>query len=395
MVPGERSAIAPCDLLVGGLHPGEVVSVTIRCDYGPMPTGDGRVFEAVGEFAADQGGRLAIVGAAPRRGSWTGDASGMGPWWSASRVDTTSSPMAGDTIPTQATVVARDGTATASWTRHRLSGAVRSVERRHSIAHTRTWLPTDKDPGAGLVVLGGSGGGMPVDVGYSLLASRGVAVCTVGYFGLPGLPAALSEIPAEVVLTAADELAELGVAGRVGILGASRGSELALLAASEWPDRFTGVVALAPSGVVNGGYGPSGPTNTAAWTIDDVPVPYRQREEAAVIPIERIEGPVITLVGGDDQLWPSRDLIAPALERRTAPHQNDVHLVFDDAGHQFFGYPGIPMGEPPLAQTHSVSGVSFRVGGTRRGNSIARDRSWRELLAFVELPAADRPGDRE
>lgn len=206
----------------------------------------------------------------------------------------------------------------------------------------------------------------------------------LGYFRLPGLPSALSEIPVEVVLAGADDLAALGSPGRPGIVGASRGSELALLAASAWPDRFGGVVALSPSGVVNGGYGPAGPTNTAAWTIDGAVVSPRSPGRSAVIPIETIAGPVITLVGDDDQLWPSRELIAPALDRRTSPHPNDVHIVFKDAGHQFFGYPGIPTSEPVPGQAHPISGESFRVGGTRRGNSTARDRSWFELLRFVD-----------
>ena len=176
-VPAERVITAPCDLVVEDLQPAEVVTVTIRCDYGRAPSGGGRVFEAVGEFAADHKGRVELVGAAPRGGSWVGDASGMGPWWSATRVGTASSPIAGDAIPTTAAVVADGRTETAVWTRRRLASPVRKAERTHAIARTVTWLPAGEEPRAGLVVLGGSGGGMPPEAGWSTLASFGVAVC--------------------------------------------------------------------------------------------------------------------------------------------------------------------------------------------------------------------------
>ena len=179
---------------------------------------------------------------------------------------------------------------------------------------------------------------------------------------------------------------------RPGILGISRGSELALLAASTWPDRLGGAFAVASSGVANVGLGVSGTTNRSAWTLNGTPVPfYNRAPNEGVIAVERIDGPLVTLVAHDDQLWPSAMLTQPALDRRqSAPNRADRHLVFDNAGHTFFGYPGIPVGDPAeQTPVHPITGEAMTMGGTRKGNAIARDRTWHELLACTDALASE------
>jgi len=198
------------------------------------------------------------------------------------------------------------------------------------------------------------------------------------------LPSALSEIPLEVAVEGADELRSYGVPGRVGIVGMSRGSELALLAAAQWPERFGAAVGIAPSGVVNAGYGPDGPGAHRGGRSMAKRCRTSQGGTPSVITVENILGPVVTLVGADDQVWPSSELIAPAMQRRQrSSHDGAAQVVFEGAGHQFFGYPGIPVMGPLDSQVHPVSGKPYRAGGTRRGDAMARDRSWVELIRIA------------
>lgn len=382
MVPSSEVLILdPCSVEVRGLRRGELVTVTVRCDYGPSSGGAPRVWEAGARLVATDSGAVSVAGTDPISGDWVGDRSGMGPWWSASLTTAEGRTEPSMGVDTEVTVRAGTGSLSRTWRRLRLAGGTKTVSAGSSRCRTCLYLPVGRPVSAGLVVVGGSGGGMPPDMGYSTLASLGCAVVTVAYFGMPGLPAALSEIPVEVALDAARELSAHKVPGRFGLLGLSRGSEMALLAAGEWPEVFGAVVAIAASGVVNGGYGPNGLTRTSAWTLNGEALPYARGGTPAVIEVEKIQGPMVTLVGAEDQMWDSKNLTAPALNRRRrAPDPGDSHLVFEGAGHQFFGYPGIPLPEPADSRIHPISGQAYRAGGTRRGNAIARDQSWAELL---------------
>jgi pimeloyl-ACP methyl ester carboxylesterase len=142
-----------------------------------------------------------------------------------------------------------------------------------------------------------------------ILASRGYAALALDYFGGQGLPDQLSQIPLEYF---ADALAWLQshpvVDGeRIGVIGHSRGGELALLLGATYHE-IKAVVSYAGSGVVFGGYPGPGP----AWTLGGEAVPFAPseldlspgRDRPAVvpgpaeelvkaeIPVERINGPV-------------------------------------------------------------------------------------------------------
>ncbi len=156
--------------------------------------------------------------------------------------------------------------------------------------------------------------------------------------GCPGLPSALSEIPLEVAVEGADELRSHGVPGRVGIVGMSRGSELhcspprsgpsgsARLSASRHRAWSTPATDQTVQGAHRGGRSMAKRCRTS------------QGGTPSVITVENILGPVVTLVGADDQVWPSSELIAPAMQRRQrSSHDGAAQVVFEGAGHQFFG----------------------------------------------------------
>lgn len=200
-------------------------------------------------------------------------------------------------------------------------------------------VPEGSGPFPGVVALSGSGGGV---AGWwaDLLAPHGIAVLAAAYFGVTPLPSALCEIPVETVAAAGAWLRGRSEIrdGRVGLVGGSKGAELALLAAGTYPELFGPVAAIAPQSVTWFGVDLTGRVADASarssWTLDGRPVPFVpaapgvgfERTErglrsvgiytaaleqadavaAAAIPVERAAGPLLLLSGGDAGRVPPR-----------------------------------------------------------------------------------------
>lgn len=229
-------------------------------------------------------------------------------------------------------------------------------------------VPEGSGPFPGVVALSGSGGGVP---GWwaDLLAPHGIAVLAAAYFGVEPLPSALCEIPVETVAAAGawlrgrPEIRE----GRVGLVGGSKGAELALLAASACPDLFGPVAAIAPQSVTWFGVDLTGgiadASERSSWTLEGQPVPFVppvpgvgfERTErglrsvgiyaaalehtdavaAAAIPVERAAGPLLLLSGGEDGACPSTLMAGMIVERMEAHGRGTdvLHLDFPECGH--------------------------------------------------------------
>jgi pimeloyl-ACP methyl ester carboxylesterase len=88
------------------------------------------------------------------------------------------------------------------------------------------------------------------------------------------------------------------------VAGESRGGEAALLLGAHFPRLVNGVIAGVPSSVVNPGW-PD--TSNPAWTVRGRPLPAVSPSGTAkaVIPVERIRGPVLLTCGEQDRIWPS------------------------------------------------------------------------------------------
>src|SRR5947199_7390847 len=111
-------------------------------------------------------------------------------------------------------------------------------------------MPENGGPFPGVLVLGGSRGGVREELALAL-AEHGLACLALAYFGADGLPPQIVEIPLEWVERAARWLvgSPALTGAPVGIVGGSKGAELALLAASRFPDLIGPVVAIAPASV--------------------------------------------------------------------------------------------------------------------------------------------------
>jgi len=274
--------------------------------------------------------------------------------------------------------------------------------------------PEAPGPWPAVVAFGGSSGGLGPSAGWArALAAEGVAVLAVSYFGAPGLPPALEEIEVEVVERGVAWLFDNGHArgDAIGVMGISRGSELALLA-SILVERAGPVVAFAPSGISWCALGPNGPVDAPSWTFRGDPIPYAAmnggrppmssatagpiplrplferlladpaRWSGAEIAVEQAKGSILLVSGEDDAMWPSTpmgELIERRSESRGFGHRI-VHLRYPGAGHAGAGIPDAP-GETQVA--HPLTGVTYALGGTLEGNAAARADSWPRVVEFL------------
>lgn len=142
--------------------------------------------------------------------------------------------------------------ATAHLRRMRLNSAVRKVQISENGLVGYFFSPNTEGQNPGLIVLGGSDGGGDIPMA-ALLASRGYATLALYYFGNSSLPPDLSEIPLEYFEVAIAWLkSQEGVNGNeIGVIGTSRGGELALLLGATFPE-VKAVVGYVASGVVMG-----------------------------------------------------------------------------------------------------------------------------------------------
>jgi dienelactone hydrolase len=78
--------------------------------------------------------------------------------------------------------------------------AARKIEVRESGLVANLWFPEGEGPFPGLLLLGGSGGGIGwQDEIVELLVGHGFVALALAYFGLEGLPDELERIPLEFV----------------------------------------------------------------------------------------------------------------------------------------------------------------------------------------------------
>jgi dienelactone hydrolase len=238
--------------------------------------------------------------------------------------------------------------------------------------------------------IGGSGGGLAGGLVGGLLASHGYPTLDLAYFKLPELPATLSNIPLEYFTQA---LTWLGSQPNVDprqiyVLGTSRGSEAALLLGAHFPDLVAGVIGSVPSNVVLCSPSCDGP----AWTRNGQPLPYTRQFNNpaptdvpdAVIPVERILGPILLVCGGSDLVWHSCDYAKAIRDRLSAKRVPQPHpvLAYASAGH---GVGILVRYEPSVGSASSVAGRALDFSGaTVDANAIALAKVWPRVLAFLD-----------
>lgn len=243
--------------------------------------------------------------------------------------------------------------------------------------------PTGERRPAVLLFGGSEGGNFEINEG-KVLAAQGIPTLTLAYFGEPGLPRTLTSIPLEYFQKALKMLvAQPGVdASKMFVWGVSRGAEAALLLGVHYPDLVHGVIAGVPSALVFGDY-PS--TGQPAWTLQGAAVPFVPGNDfnttnlgkypEAIIPVEKIKGPIFTVCGGADTVWTSCSYAADITQRLAARHSPYPHtaLSYPGAGHEV----GIMSGYISLTSNGDD-------GGSIAANGAALADSHTQLLAFLK-----------
>ncbi|MFD9703328.1 acyl-CoA thioester hydrolase/BAAT C-terminal domain-containing protein [Lentzea sp. NPDC059081] len=381
----------PVEVQVAGLKPGQ--SITVQ-----LSTGD-RASHAV--FEADDRGLVDLTRHAPVEGSYRG-VDPMGLFWSLERTGG----KAGKTV------LSVEGVGDRVLDRRTLPEGVERLEVRENGLVGTLFAPED-DGGdlPGVIVLSGSEGGIH-EADAALLAAHGFVTFALGYFGMKGLPENLVDIPLEYFGDAIEYLSER--ASSIGVIGGSRGGELALLVGATFP-QVKAVVSVVGSGVVTQAIGPGGNLlqklsyEAASWTlkgeplpylpyyvseelrskiVNDEPVPLRLAfdlsdgiPEDTEIPVERIEGGVLLISSGHDDGWPGAELSEVAM-RRLKDHGHafpSEHVVYPEAGHLIAG----PPHRPATDVTYPGPGVTFSGGGVPHATAHAQADAWKRTVEFL------------
>jgi pimeloyl-ACP methyl ester carboxylesterase len=435
VTPSTGPVDAPLHVAMRKLLPGTRVTVSAS-----RPDARGRNWTAVGEYLADATGTIDVDVSPSLGGTYTG-VSAHGLWCSVLPVppeqlkeylaDLRKHPELGTSptldvsaLYTVSVAASIDGkvAATAKVTRSYAHGIVpEDVTAAGGVRGRFFPAASGTTPGVPVVVLAGSGGGLP-ETQAALLASHGHPALAQGIFGYKDLPSTLREIPLESFRAGAQWLKQRTGAQRVAIMGTSRGSEGAGLAASYFPQEFSAAIVYVPSHLTNGAFGPGIKDVVAAWTYAGKPLaadhgetdsnnagdaqhseeppgfigtPYYLKtwsdpavSKAVGIPYERMQGPVLAIGGGADEMWPSF-IGAEGIRRRLAEYgkadQVEVH-VYPGAGHMVsrVGTGGALSG----FVFHPVAKDFEATGGLPNANCDGSFDAWEKVLAFLAKVSA-------
>lgn len=261
-----------------------------------------------------------------------------------------------------------------------------------------------------ILVLGGSEGGLYPEVAAEAedLQKHGFSALQLAYFNAPGKGSKLERVPLEQFYTALDWLKRQpgNDPDRIGIMGYSKGAEVALLVATRYPNLKAMVLGM-PSSVtwdalsmrsyLFGGI--------SSWTQGGTDVPslaYAKPDAQGSLlsrfsnalkglpltspvrlPVENYRGQMLMICGGRDTLWPScpmADDIANRAALKGAPRPEI--LLYPDAGHGVMG--------PVMRENDRRWRGWAKLGGTIRADAEARRDNWPKVLGFFQRTLNDR-----
>ena len=388
--PDSSLADQAVQVQITGLGPGELVNVQIS-----STDADGMPWQASASYRANAGGDVDLKTAAAVSGSYRG-VSGMGLIWSMHplKPDPAGGYVWNNTAPFVFTLaVTVRGTRIASASFQRMFSPIpltQATESLNADGFVGEFLHSSDAVSRrpAVLVLGGSEGGLPGVLLPALLASNGYPALGVAYFAEPGLPPTLSGIPLEYFAKALRWLAhQPGVdPTRIAVLGISRGSEAAQLLGAYYPNLVHAVIASVPSNVAICSY----PSCTGpAWTWHGRALPYTTEFDipspfdhpAAVIPDQRIDGPVFLDCGEADKTWVSCPYAQAILGLLDAHHDRWVHVLY--------AYPGAGHPVGTLVPYEPQPTVVAAQDVTYAADQQALALLWPHLLSFLAGLAHD------
>lgn len=417
ITPQKTLAGDPWSIKVTGLAPNSVVKLTVE-----FKDAFGVDWESSAVFTATDRGTVEPDIQAPNSGSYQGvDPSGL--FWSTRPLNTnqTSGAFSKSIDAQQLTVsVEVGGKKILSQNIERLfllPGVERQVVEEAEVKGT-LFLPTQQGKRPAIIVLSGSEGGI-YEPPAAIYASQGFVTLALAYFGQKGLPDELVHIPVETVDKAVEWLENHPRVNKdaIGIWGASKGAELALLAAAHNP-KIKAVVAKSPSAVAFEGVSKDmGINHKSSWTLNGEEVPFvpivfnqqlsdsffsskianapwstapmyeyalenKEAVNAATIQVEKINGPIFLVSGSEDGVWPA-EMMAKAIMDRLKDKGHafpDAQLNYEGAGHQI----GTPYSPTTINWLIVSGGLIEDLGGSPERNALAALDSWTKISAFLQ-----------
>lgn len=255
----------------------------------------------------------------------------------------------------------------------------------------------------GIIDLFGTAGGL-IEFKASLLASRGFAALALAYFAFEDLPKVPTEVELEYFFDACDwMLAHPDVmSGGLGLMGVSKGSEMALTVAAHRRE-IAAVVAVSPAHAIVGfplkykgkpmdflKFEPDlvKLSNNGvlilqeSYPLDATDLP----DNNAAIKVEHIQGDILLIYGADDQSWLSEEMVGKIRSRLRKYGKESCCTVR--------GYPGTGhLIEPPYmppchASYHKTYRMTVAWGGQPREQALAQENSWESILKFLSIKLA-------
>jgi dienelactone hydrolase len=362
-------------------------SVTIQAT---LIDGAGQHWISQADFLADAQGSVDVSRQAPVKGTYS-DVSAMGLVWSMKPEDkavTRYQPPRdlGTQIIEFKLLDAGRPVASALLGQRTVEEGVRQIKVEGQL-HGVLFLPGTSGPYPGVLVVGGSEGGLPV-AKAAWLASHGFAAFALAYFRYEDLPKELEAIPLEYFGRALAWLRQRPeiITDRIAVVGTSRGGELALQLGSMYP-HIRAVVAYVSANIRYPAC--CGDTRVPyAWTWQGRPLAYSLVTKSrinpaavmqAAIAVEQTQGPVLLISGDDDGVWPSSVMANSIVSRLKDAHFRYPveHLDYSHAGHL--------AGRPEIvpAWLGAVWGRATQFGGTAKGNADSSLDAIPKVLEFL------------
>jgi dienelactone hydrolase len=365
---------------VKGLQPHEHVTIQAT-----LVDGAEHRWSSEAEFIADAQGAVDVSQQAPVKGSYK-DVSEMGLLWSMKPDDKHAARYASPRdFAAQSVefhlIQGGKSASSAQLEQRTVAEGVHEVKVNGQL-HGELFIPAASGPHPGVLVVGGSEGGLPTQKA-AWLASHGFTALALAYFRFEDLPPELEEIPLEYfgrALAWMRERPEI-LPDHIAVVGTSRGGELALQLGSMYT-HITAVVAYVPANVRYAAC--CSRTGLPAWTWQGHPLAYYvphsrsfpdpAKTIEALIRVEQTHGPILLISGEDDAVW-SSSLMAKAIVTRLKethfPYRVE-HLKYSHAGHL--------AGRPEIVPDWRSGG---KPGGTARGDAESSIDAIPKVLEFL------------
>ncbi|XP_009480016.2 acyl-coenzyme A amino acid N-acyltransferase 2-like [Pelecanus crispus] len=276
-----------------------------------------------------------------------------------------------------------------------LGPGVQRLPIREGRVRGALFLPPGPGPFPGVIDLFGGAGGL-IEFRAGLLASRGFAVLALAFFAYDDLPRTLVQLDLEYFEEAAKLLLQHPkVRGPgLGVVGVSKGAEVALAMATFLP-QVVATVWINGTAFLHGNplvykdlrippipYYTERVIFTEVGAFDNSAIfadPRDPAYSASAIPVEKIRGKVLFVVGEADRSFNSKLFAELAMARM--PPESCRLLSYPGAGH-LIEPPG-----SPLCSISSIRGTPRPVvwGGEAQPHAKAQEHSWQEIVQFLEL----------